>query len=99
MTQMDDGLRHYRAALQTLALALREGRAMAEVMVFFAGQLRGDPPDLDGPPVTALPLPSAVLSALRNIDRARSDVDREWERLSDEAREALPSPDSLVEEG
>jgi hypothetical protein len=81
-----------------LADALREARGAADVMDFFAGQLRGDPPDLDGPELTALPTRSAVLRMLRRIDDARGRLEREWERLSDGEREGLPSPDALADE-
>jgi hypothetical protein len=40
-----------------------------------------------------------VLRMLRRIDDARGRLDREWERLSDEEREGLPSPDELGDEG
>ena len=36
---------------------------------------------------------------LRRIDEARGRVEREWERLSGEQREGLPSPDALADEG
>lgn len=86
---------HYRAALARLADWLHEGGAMAEVMEFFARQLRGAPMDLDGPQFTALPTPSAVLRALQRIDASRAELDREWDRLSEQAREGLLSPDAL----
>jgi len=88
MTKKDDRLAHYRAAVEELADALREARALAEVLSFFAGQLLGEAPDLDGPELTALPTRSGVLAALRRIDQARSRLEREWERLSDGEREA-----------
>ena len=93
-----DGAAHYRAALEGLADATRDARALADVMAFFAGQLRGAPADLDGPPLTDLPTRSAVLAALRRIDQARSRLEREWQRLSEDEREALPSPDALAAE-
>ena len=34
---------------------MSEARGLAEVMGFFVGQLLGEPPDLDGPPLTDLP--------------------------------------------
>ena len=98
MTRTKDGLADYRAALEKLAGALRDARGLAEVMGFFAGQLLGEPADLDGSPVTDLPTRSDVLAALRRIDHARSRLEREWERLSDGEREALPSPDALSDE-
>ena len=90
-----EGLKHYQAALSELASALREGRSMADVLAFFAGQLRGRPQDFDGPPLAAIPSGNAVLRTLRRIDGAKGNVEREWHRLSDEAREGLPSPDAL----
>src|SRR5262245_23936897 len=98
MITTDGGTKHYLAALDAYAGALRDGRATAEVLIFFAGHLKGDPGDLDGPPMTVLPTPERVLGLLRQIDRARSDVEREWERLGAEARENAPSPDALAEE-
>src|SRR5262249_11112685 len=97
-TKTEGGLAQYRAAVEELAGALRDARCMAEVMGFFVGQLRGGPPDLDGPPLTDLPTRSDVLAALRRIDQARSRLDREWERLSGEEREALPPPEALGDE-
>jgi hypothetical protein len=44
---------HY-AALERLAEANAEARALAEVLCYFAA-LRGDRPDPEGPPVEALP--------------------------------------------
>ena len=72
MTKTKDGAAHYRAALEELADAVREARGAADVMDFFAGQLRGDPADLDGPELTALPTRSGVLRMLRRIDDARA---------------------------
>jgi len=40
-----------------------------------------------------------VLRLLRRIDDARGRLGREWERLSGEQRETLPSPDVLGSEG
>jgi len=99
MTKTGNGKAHSRAALEELAAAMHDARGLAEVMGFYVGQLLGEPPDLDGPPLTDLPTRSDVLAALRRIDRARLDVEREWERLSAEQRESLPSPDALHEEG
>ena len=79
-------------------MALRDGRRLAEVMGFFVGQLLGEGADLDGPPLTDLPTRSGVLAAPRRIDQARSRLEREWHRLSDDDREALPSPDALADE-
>jgi hypothetical protein len=95
MKTAESGLRPYRAAMTELADALREARGAADVMDFFAGQLRGDPPDLDGPELAALPTRSGVLRMLRRIDGARGRLEREWERLGDEARELVPPPCEL----
>jgi hypothetical protein len=72
MKTAESGPRPYRAVMTELADATREARAAADVMDFFAGQLRGDPADLDGPELTALPSRSAVLRMLRRIDDALS---------------------------
>lgn len=90
-----DGVARYRAAMGELGAALGHAQALAGVLEYFAGQLRGGRADLDGPPLTACPSASAVLSALRRIDEARSHAEREWDRLPDGAREALPSPEAL----
>ena len=79
--------------------ALHDARALADVMAFFAGQLRGGPADLDGPPLTDLPTRSGVLAALRRLPGARSRLEREWEKLSDDERGSLLSPDALGDEG
>src|SRR5262249_49476447 len=99
MTKTDERLAHYRAAVTELADALHEARGAADVPDFFAGQLRGDPADLDGPELTALPTRSDVRRMLRRIDDARGRLGREWERLSDDEREGLPSPDARADEG
>jgi hypothetical protein len=58
-------------------------------------QVGGDPADLDGPELTALPTRSGVLRMLRRIDDARGRVEREWERLSGEQSHAqLPGEQS-----
>ena len=98
MTKTKGSSAHYRAAMEELAQALGDARGLAEVMGFYVGQLLGVPPDLDGPPLTDLPTRSDVLAALRRIDGARSRLEREWQRLSSEEREALPSPDALGDE-
>jgi hypothetical protein len=48
---------------------------------------------------TAATLSRRLLAAPRRVDRARSDAEREWERLSAEVREGLPSPDALTDVG
>lgn len=99
MTRAKDGLDRYRAALTTLAEAKRDGRVLAEVWAFYVGQLRGQAADLDGPLPSAIPTPADVLEALRRIDRARIDVEREWDWLSDKAKEEMPSPDAIIDVG
>jgi hypothetical protein len=99
MKTAEGGPRPYRAATTELADARREARGAADVLDFFAGQLRGEAPDLDGPELTAIPSRSGVLRMLRRIDDARGRLERERERLSDGEREGLPSPDALGDEG
>ena len=79
-----------KAALADLAAAQGHAEALALRLEYFAGLLRGGRADLDGPPLTA-----DLLAALRRIDEARSLVEREWDRLPDEAREAVPPPSAL----
>src|SRR5262249_8475484 len=99
MTKTKGNSAHYRAAMEELAAALSDARGLAEGMGCYVGQMLGEPPDLDGPPLTDLPTRSDVLAALRRLVSARSRLEREWERLSDGEREGLPSPDALADQG
>jgi hypothetical protein len=82
----------YLAALDEWSASVRNAHALAELLDYFAGQLRGARPDLDGPPLESCPSPFQVRRALARRDRALLAVEAEWERLPGEWKESLPPP-------
>jgi hypothetical protein len=85
----------YQAALEELSAALAGARALADLLDYFAGQLRGEPPDPEGPPLEACPTPGQVRRALERRDRAASEVEKQWQRLPGERRDLMPLPDEV----
>jgi hypothetical protein len=79
-----------QAALDELNASAARARALAELLDYFAGQLRGEPPDPEGPPLEACPTPGQVRRALERRDRAASGVERQWQCLPGELREIVP---------
>lgn len=71
-------------------------QALAGLLDYFAGQLRGERPDLDGPPLTAFLAPSLVRQALARLDSARLRAEGEWGRLGGEDRKGACPPDELL---
>jgi hypothetical protein len=61
----------YRRALDDLASACREVHALADLLEYAVGILRGRPRDPDGPPLEAGPGCARILAALARRDRAR----------------------------
>jgi hypothetical protein len=86
----------YHAALGELADALREAHGLADILVYFAGQLRGARPDLEGPPLDICPSPGRVRRALERRDRALDETGRLYSLLPAEVREGLTSPEELL---
>lgn len=95
MTGTKGGTAAYLAAMSELSEAIIDARVLATLLTYFAAQLNGEPQDLDGPSIADYPTSGRVLRALRRLSESRLRVEREWDWLSGEAREALPSPDSL----
>jgi hypothetical protein len=89
----------YLAALDELGAAVRECGALAALLTYFAGQLRGEAADPEGPPLEAFPTPARVRKALARRDQAMDRAGREWERLPGESRGATPPPGELVRGG
>jgi hypothetical protein len=89
----------YLAALDELAASLRDAQELAGRLDYFAGQLRGQRPDPEGPPLEACPSTAEVRRALARVDRARSRAEVEWDRLPAEAREAARPPRELLDDG
>jgi hypothetical protein len=59
----------YLAALGELGAAVRECAALAALLTYFAGQLRGEAADPERPPLEAFPTPSRVRNALGGVSR------------------------------
>jgi hypothetical protein len=86
----------YRAALEELADALREAHGLADILDYFAGQLRGARPDPEGPPLDVCPSPGRVRRALERRDRALDEAGRLYGLLPAEIREGLTPPEDLL---
>lgn len=91
------GKKDYQTALAELAQATRNAREMAELLVYFAGLLRGEGADPDGPFVEAMPSSSRVARAMERRERAREQAEREWEALPADIRDGLSSPEEMME--
>jgi hypothetical protein len=86
----------YQAALDELSDAVGNACALAELLDYFAGQLRGEHPDLAGPPLEASPTPSQIRRALERRDQALSEVEKHWQRLPGELRDLVPLPEEVL---
>jgi hypothetical protein len=86
----------YRAALEELRAACLECQALAEVLTYFAEQLRGAPSDLDGPPLESFPTVGRVRRALEARDRAKDALESAYLALAWEVREGLAAPEDLM---
>jgi hypothetical protein len=86
----------YHAALNRLAGAIGEARALAEVLDNFARLLRGDLPGPEALPLELFPSAASVRRALERRDRALDAAAQEWERLAAEDREVLRQPGELL---
>jgi hypothetical protein len=91
-----DAAHHYADALERLAELNAEARALAEVLDYFAGLLRGARPDPDGPPLEALPSAYRVRRLLDRRFEAAGQVEDEWDRLPADVRETAPAPEDLL---
>ena len=82
---------------------LADSRALREAEHGQRLRLAGPVAAADGTSLVLLdehgPTRSDVLAALRRLVSARSRLEREWERLTDDERESLPSPDAIEDEG
>jgi hypothetical protein len=92
------GLTGYRRAVEDLAAACREAHAVAELLEYAAGLLRGRHPDPEGPSLDALPGGARVLAVLARRDRAFDAAERTWDGLDPRAREGVPAPGELLED-
>jgi hypothetical protein len=64
---------------------------------YFAGLLRGTPPDLDGPPLELYPRPAQLRHALEHRGDALDAVQSLYDSLPGSLRETLPAPQDLLE--
>jgi hypothetical protein len=85
----------YLEAIEELSASAASACALAELLDYFAGQLRGEPPDPEGPPLEACPTPGQIRRALERRDRAASEIEKQWECLPAELRDLMPLPDEV----
>jgi hypothetical protein len=88
----------YRVALEDLAAACREARALADVLEYAAGVLRGRSPDPEESPADLFAAAGRLRQALLRLDRARWAARDAWDAMPAADRDGLPSPDELLEE-
>jgi hypothetical protein len=87
----------YSRALDALAGAVRDAHALADLLEYAAGVLRGRAPDLDGPPLDLCPGSGRILAVLGRRDRALAEAERAWDALLPSIREELQPPGELLE--
>jgi hypothetical protein len=88
----------YRVALEELAAACREACALADVLDYAAGLLRGRSSDPEESPADLFAAAGRLRQSLLRLDRARWAARDAWDAMPAADREGLPSPDELLEE-
>src|SRR4051794_13834259 len=88
---------HYERALRELSASLAQAEALASLLDYFAGQLRGRRPDPEGPPLELYPAAWQVHRVLQQRDAALDAALDEWDELPTEAQEGRPSPEDVLE--
>jgi hypothetical protein len=83
--------------VEDLATACRDAQALADLLEYAAGLLRGRPADPEGPPLDAVPGSVQVLAVLARRERAVDDAERAWEGLAASVRDGLQPPGELLE--
>jgi hypothetical protein len=86
----------YRWALEGLAGACRECRALADLLDHFAADLRGNWVGPEGPPLESYPTGAQVRRALERRDRALTAATNVYLSLAWEIREGVPAPEDLL---
>jgi hypothetical protein len=87
----------YERAMRELSESFAQAEALASLLDYFARQLRGRPPDPEGPPLELYPSVGQVRRALQRRDVALNAARDEWEDLPAEAQEGQPSPEDVLE--
>ena len=87
----------YERALTDLSESCAQAEVLACLLDYFAGQLRGRPPDPEGPPLELCPSAGQVRRALQRRASALDAARDTWEELPAEAQEGLPSPEDVLE--
>jgi len=78
-------------------LSFAQAKALAGLLDYFVGQLRGRPPDPEGPPLELYPSVGQVRRSLLLRAKAVEAVLEEWEALPGEAQDGLPAPEEAAE--
>src|SRR5215469_13257947 len=87
----------YKRALRDLAESLDQAEELANSLAYFAGLLRGFPPDPEGPPLEMYPSLGQVRRALQGRTATVEAAWDEWWALPADAQERQPSPQEAVE--
>jgi hypothetical protein len=88
----------YERALRDLSESFAQAEALASLLDYFVGLLRGGSPDPEGPPLEFYPSTGQVRRALQRRAVALGTAWDEWEALPAEAQERIPSPEDALEE-
>ncbi len=88
----------YHRALAALAEAVHEAHALADLLEYAAGLLRGRAADPEGPPLDLCPGGGRILALLARRDRSLAEAERAWDGLAPSVREGLTPPGEFLEE-
>ena len=87
----------YERALKDLSESALQTGALAELLDYVAGLLRGRPPDPEGPPLELYPSVGQVRRALERREGALNAVRDAWGGLPAEVQDGWPSPEDALE--
>ena len=87
----------YERALRELSESFAQAEALASLLDYFVGLLRGSSPDPEGPPLELYPSVGQVRRSLLLRAKAVEAVLEEWEALPGEAQDGLPAPEVAAE--
>ena len=87
----------YERALRDLAENLGQAEELVDRLAYFAGLLRGFPPDPEGPPLEMYPSLGQVRRVLEGRTATVEAAWDEWRALPADAQDGQPSPQEALE--